>query len=232
MADIFSGTFTKSATPKLTITVKGKKKIQEAERAVRFATVQAMLRTMPEYLRLLASFSPTPTQERQLLSEGTIFGGRYVTRGPRKGELETSQQTVGTPKGGRFLRTGNQMSVRAAIAESEPVVRSTPARIFVTTARAQEINAKTGFSWRTKHRGIQDTEPYNHRLMQALEDGGVWEVRRRSSALLNPEPGVYAGRMIKTLEPWGMYRRARVAIRDKMAANIKADVAAALKRLT
>ena len=223
-------TFTKTVGS-FKLTASGKRKLKQMESVAAAAIESAMVRTMPRYKKLLASFSPTATQEAQLLSEGQIFEGRYVSRGPRKGELAANERMVGTPTGGRFLRGGGMVSVRQAIARSQVIVGpGRGGRITVTTARAAEINDMTGFSWDTKHRGIQGpTWPYNHQLMQALEDGGVWEVRRQTQNLLNPEPGVYAGRMIKTLEPWGMYKKARVAIRDEMAANIKNDVAKALK---
>jgi hypothetical protein len=217
-----------------TMTQQGKDKIGRAQKAVAAAVEASLQRTAANFKKRLAQFSPAPMEEAQLLSEGQVFESRTVTRGKRKGQFEVSTRVVGTPEGGRFLRRPPMMSLRRAIAASPVKITMTKTgvgRFNLEMARARDLNLLTGFSWKTKRRGVQGpTLPFDRKWVQALEYGGVWEVRRRGAELLNPEDGVLAGRMIKTVEPWGMYRQAKLAVRAEAKADLKEALSQALKK--
>jgi hypothetical protein len=216
-----AATFTRGASS-IKLTETGKRKIARAQKAVLRGMKAGLLATIPEYKRRLARASPSATEEAQLLSVGEVTSVRSAAAGG----------IVGTPAGGRFQRRSPMMSLRNAIAESEVTTKTTGDRISVTTCRAAELNAKTGFSWRTRKRGIQGpTKPFYARYVQALNDGGVWVVFPRTPALLNPQPGVLVTEITKTLQPRQMFQTARAGIRDKMRANVDKAVKQELQTL-
>ena len=66
---------------------------------------------------------------------------------------------------------------------------------------------------KTKSRGlVGPTLPFNKNLIGALENGGLWVVEPRTDKLLNPQPGLYTERMVKTLQPIGMFRQAKATL--------------------
>ena len=209
-----------SRATRVTVTPRGQRRLREAERVITAAMERSMRRAATEYKRILASTMPDPEEEAQLLSEGIAFGNRIGSQG-----------MVGTPDDDRFLKVG-MLSLRAAIMASPITVTVTGPQITITTAADQDINRRSGFSWATRRRGIVGpTLPFNRRLMQAMNDGGVWEVRRRTENMLNPEDDVYTPRMIKTLPPRGGRQIARAEVRELARADLRRAVARALRQV-
>lgn len=139
---------------------------------------------------------------------------------------------IGTPEGGRFVRT-TELSLREAIATDAIVVhRRSPTQVAVGTGSPEAINAKTGFRWNTRRRGLQGpTFPFNFAWVQAVEDGGaVWVVvPRAGNRFLEPEPGVLTNRMVKTVQPHRMFATARMAERAVTVAQVEHDVVQAVR---
>jgi hypothetical protein len=171
-----------------------------------------------------AKNAPAPEVEGRLLSRGVAEGGRL------------SGATIGTPEGGRFLRE-SFVSVQEAIATDPVITERTagPATLVVArTGNPAIINAKTGFFWRTRKRGIQGpTYPFNRAYVQALENGGaVWVVvPRQGTRGLEPEPGVLAKRMVKTLPPYQMYGRAAIEVQRESLLRLRQDYRQAVQKV-
>lgn len=211
--------------PKLT--AQGKAKVKRVTAAIEQALREELERQAAAYKRLAARYAPSPGDEAQLLSEGVAaftFSSGEGDRGFGPGGV------VGTPAGGRFQRILPMMPMRLAI-ELAPIQTTVAgSRVTVRTLEVRALNRVTGFSWATRRRGIQGpTLPFNRRYAEALNDGGTWTVRPRTRALLNPEPGVNTGLMVKTLQPTGFLTRARAEVRRTAPARIKAAVSKAMR---
>lgn len=206
------------------ITASGKRKIKAIETEM-METIERRLRIAAlEYKKALAEKMPDAVEEAQLLSVGTAD---VAVRGRSIVISIGAVPNVGTPTGGRFQKIGMLPLREAILRSSVTVTKSGPRTLRMTTAKDSEINRRSGFSWKTHQHGIQGpTFPFNHNLMQAMNDGGVWEVTPRGGRLLNPEDGVLATRMIKTLHP----RRARETTRAEMVPKFRASLKIALKR--
>jgi hypothetical protein len=202
----------------LTLTAKGRAKIAKVLAAAIQGAEEGLFDVVRTMREGAAELAPTPAQEGDLLSVGTstdsLLGG---------GE-------IGTTEGGRFLRSG-MIPVQEAIRVDPIEVDRASGTNVVTAATGdpQRINARTGFSWLTRNRGEQGpTLPFDHKWVQALEDGGAWTVTPRGNWLLEPEPGVTASAMHKTVAPHHMYQRARlqnrVGARNRVMAIIRQRV--------
>lgn len=207
------------------VTAKGKNKIKRIERALLEAMERTLRNGARDYKRTLAATMPDEEEEAELLSVGdadiAVPAGNMV-------HSIGVESDVGTPEGGRFLKVGGMLPLRQAILRSSvTITKRGPRTLVMTTAKDSEINAKSGFSWATRQRGIQGpTLPFNRNLMQAMNDGGVWEVFPRGGRLLNPDEGVLATRMVKTLQP----RQGRELAAAEIRPKIRASMERALKR--
>lgn len=211
------------------ITASGKKKIKAIDAAVEAAMERVLRAGAREYKQLLAAEMPDEEEEAELLSAGDA--DIAVRAGTGIHSIGT-EADVGTPKGGRFLKI-DMLSLQDAILQSSIEVTKTGKRSMqVVTARDSEINARSGFSWQTHGRGIQGpTRPFNRNLMGAMNDGGVWEVFPRGGRLLNPDQGVLATRMVKTLQPRHGRQTAQAVVRPKVHAALERAIARALKQV-
>jgi len=185
----------------------------------------------------VAALAPSPEEEAVMLSVGVAADGT------------AAGQETGVPSGGRFFRDGKMIPIREAILRAPVTERIEGGVILLSSASAAWINARTGFSWHTKRRGLQGpTLPFNRAYVQTLENGGaVWVVIPRErdydsanlAAIfgsggagkrsfttvkkgLNPAPGVYTSEMVKTLQPRGMFRQARGAGRLIVEKSLRA----------
>lgn len=212
------------------ITASGKKKLKAIEAAVNGATERALRDGAREYKQVLAAAMPDDEEEAQLLSQGSALA---FTRSKTGRHQWRQRSRVGTPDGGRFLKIGGMLPLREAILVSSVTVTKTgPRTMTMTTARDAEINARSGFFWETANRGVQGpTLPFNRNLMQAMNDGGVWEVQPRTTRLLNPEDGVVTPLMIKTLQPRRGRQVAQAEVVPKIHASIERRVKRALKQI-
>jgi hypothetical protein len=153
-----------------------------------------------------ATLAPSAAEEAEILSagspEGNFFGGA----------------TVGTPWS--FVREG-MVPVQEGIRTDPIVVERAGNTVLASTGSVSAISARTGFSWLTRSRGVQGpTLPYQGSWLSALEFGGVWEVVPRGEWWLEPEPGLFATRMHKTVAPRAMYTRARLANRGAVISTV------------
>lgn len=212
----------------LRLTADGQRKIEAAIQAATSALARGSAREVRRARQVAAANAPSPEVEARLLSRGAAEGG-FGRQGP-------AGPNVGTPEGGRFLRE-SMLSVQEAIATDPVITERTlgPAAIVVArTGNPTIINAKTGFFWRTRKRGIQGpTYPFNRAYVQALENGGaVWVVVPRSGTkALEPEPGVLARRMVKTLPPYQMYSRAAIAVQREALLRLRQDYRQAVQKV-
>jgi hypothetical protein len=205
----------------LTLTAKGARKLELARERVLAAVQRGLRREVTRARAAAAAAAPSPEEEARLLSRGVTVGGNL------------SGQTLGTPDGGRFLREG-MMPVQRAIATDAVVVETAGPIVMAATGSSAEINAKTGFFWRTRKRGIQGpTYPFNRNYLRALEDGGaVWVVvPRPGTKALEPEPTVIARRMVKTVPPFQMYQQARIGRDAEMRSKLSQDVRQSVRSL-
>jgi hypothetical protein len=192
----------------LRLTAIGRQKLERVQVAVREALEITLAREVIAARAIAASFAPSPDEEAALLSRGVAQGGLFAGK------------IVGTPgddsfvsKGStRFMRLGTMLSLREAILTDPLATETTGARILVGTGASRRINARTGFFWRTRKRGVRGPSfPFNLAYVEAVENGGVyWRVVPRGpNTSLEPEPFVFTPEMIKTMKPFGMFRRAR-----------------------
>jgi hypothetical protein len=218
------------AVSAITLTPKGQAKIQAAIRAATEALQIGLAREM-QLLRTEVSLrAPSSEEEAVMLSEGiaaNIAGGNVFSGG-----------YVGTPDGGRFQRLGAMIPIREAI-YSEPLqTRRQLDRMVAGIGSPAWINARTGFSWDTRKRGVQGpTLPFNQAYVQALENGGVWVVVPRPEnrgprglpGSLEPEEGLLTRRMVKTLQPRRMYASTLVARSGQLRNTLRAAVQQAVR---
>src|SRR6185295_18196799 len=176
----------------ITLTAKGLKKLQDAMQAAAEAAQIGLAREMQGLRAEVSLRAPSSDEEAVMLSEGiaqNIAGGNVFQGG-----------YVGTPDGGRFMRLGQMVPIREAI-YSEPIrTRRQLDRIVAGIGDPDWINARTGFSWDTRKRGVQGpTLPFNRAYVQALERGGAsWVVVPRPdnrgprglSGSLEPDDGL------------------------------------------
>jgi hypothetical protein len=193
----------------------GVAKISRIIEAVRRESEAAAAFGVLELRRLAAANAPSPQEEAELLSRGVAQDGR------------NAGQTVGDPLDGRFLREGENISLREAIA-TDPVQQSTLSGgvLVAGTGSTSRINRLTGFSWRTRMSGTRGpTQPFNRAYVQAVENGGAyWMVTPREaegSRVLVPETGVKTMEMIKTMRPYGMFRKARAEGRPLVLEGVR-----------
>jgi hypothetical protein len=182
----------------VTLTPAGQLKINSVIRAAIQGAEIGLFRAVEAMRDRAAAIAPSPTEEAELLSAGTPDGGFF------------GGATIGTPWA--FLREG-MVPVQEAI-RTDPIVveRAGGATSLVqaSTGSVSRISARTGFSWMTRSRGVQGpTLPYDRQWLYALEFGGAWEVTPRGDWQLEPEEGIFASRMHKTVAPRAMYSRAR-----------------------
>lgn len=202
-------------------------------RAAAEAVQIGLAREMLELRTEVSMRAPSSEQEAKLLSEGivqNIAGGNVFSGG-----------YVGTPDGGRFQRLGDQIPIREAI-YTEPIRTSRSFdKLMAGIGNPEWINARTGFSWDTRKRGVQGpTFPFNRAYVQTLENGGAsWVVVPRPDNVaarglpgaLEPEDGLLTRKMVKTLQPRRMYASALVARRGTVSRNIFEAVKKAVREL-
>lgn len=196
------------------LTPQGRRKIEAVTLAVRQALERGLAFEALAMRAAAAALAPSPDDEAKLLSMGRAAGGAF------------SGQILGTPEGGRFQRLGGQISLREAIA-TDPIQIRRGLRVLVGTGAPATINARTGFFWQTRKRGLQGpTEPFNRAYVQAVENGGVvWTVVPRDSRRsLEPEDSVFVRTMTKTMPPFQMFRRAVAGRREAARARLRATV--------
>ena len=188
------------------------------------AATNALAQSLPEALRLLKDVvvenTPTEEEEGVLISAGTPQG---LTR-----RVGTQDGPDGVPDGGRFFRQAGMKSLREAISES-PIAQLGPLRFG--TCSAAQIDAVTGFFWNTKRApGVEGPSlPFDQNYVRAMEFGGDWLVVPRTAALLNPSPGLVTERMRKTLQPIGMFRKARIEGRATVVTFVERAVREAVR---
>ena len=213
--------------PNAKFTQKGLQKLGDFLAAVRSSWELAAAREVDAVRNMASTLAPSPAEEARILSEGVI-----ADSSPFAGA------TVGTPEGGRFIRQGQQVSMQEAIRTDRIEVQQAGTTSLVGTGRPSRINRRTGFYWNTRRRGIQGpTEPFNRALVQSYEYGGIiypfgqWTVEPRpGTGKLEPEPGVSALRMTKTVEPYFMYTNAGRSLRTKFIRNVAFQVSRDARR--
>jgi len=206
----------------LLLTPKGRAKLAAVLSAAHAASATGLAREVRRNRGLAAANAPSPAEEARLLSTGVAAAGRL------------EGVTVGTDEGGRFIRGQGMTTIRDAIQIDPVVTWAANDQVFAGTGNPAAINARTGFFWNTRRRGIQGpTFPFNHALVQAFEDGGaVWiVVPRPGTRALEPEPGVLTHRMVKTVPPYLMYARARQGQRPIAREHLKQDIRQAVRRV-
>lgn len=211
------------------VTPKGQQKLAAIRAAIERAMTRGLAREVRRMRPVAAAAAPDADVEARLLSMGVGADA------PQGGGMGLAGVQMGTPEGGRFVREGGQVPLRTAIAEDEVRVwRVSPTQVVAGTGNAQEINARTGFSWYTRHRGLQGpTFPFNHGYLEAVEDGGaLWiVVPRPGTGALEPEPGVFARRMVKTMPAFQPYRRAYLRQRAIAFDHLRQDVIQAVREV-
>jgi hypothetical protein len=203
----------------VTLTATGRAKLTRVLTVAREAAQAASAFAAIDLKAAVSAAAPSEDEEARMLSAGVGTAGGGLA-------------SFGTPEGGRFLREGAMVSMREAIARDPLVtVPGTPDRVGVGFGNATAINAQTGFSWKTRKRGVQGpTLPFNEAYVQALENGGViWVVvPRPGTKMLEPEEGRFARTLYKTLIPRRMYRGTltmrQVGLKARMAAKVRAAV--------
>jgi len=218
----------------IVLTPTGQEKLRRAVNAVGQALQIGLAREM-QLLRTEASLrAPSSEEEAEMLSRGVpdnLAGGNLVSSG---GE-------VGTPNGGRFLRLGSMIPVREAISQ-EPISTGRQLdRIVAGIGNPEWINARTGFSWDTRKRGVQGpTLPFNRAYIQTLERGGAaWVVVPRPEnrgprglpGTLEPEEDVLTRRMVKTLKPQRMYASTLFARTGRLRQALLGEAQAAVREI-
>jgi hypothetical protein len=202
------------------LTPKGRRKIDAVLGAVRQSLERGLAFELLEMRSVAAATAPNSEEEARLLSTGVAQGGVF------------SGQQLGTPDRGRFLRQAGQVSLREAIATDPIVLRTEEGGVRAGTGNPAQINARTGFFWRTRRRGTQGpTEPFNLAYVQAVENGGVvWTVVPRDpQRLLEPEDSVLVRQMAKTMPPFQMFRRTLAARRGPARTRLAATVRKAVR---
>lgn len=209
----------------ITLTAKGLKKLRDAMQAAAEAAQIGVFREMQGLRAEVASRAPSSEEEGVLLSRGVNTN--------QAGGIGFGIGLIGTPEGGRFIRQGEMVSIREAIGQEPIKTRRQLDRIMAGIGDPTTINAKTGFFWNTRKRGIQGpTLPFNRAYVQALENGGlVWRVVPRPENRRNrlePEDGVTVRAMVKTIPPQRMYRGTlydrQADVRDRLLAGIRSAV--------
>lgn len=216
----------------IVLTPKGQQKLQDAIQAVAEATQIALAREMQTLRERVAERTPSSEEEAEILSRGVIEG---AVKGRSIADLQFRAGFVGTPEGGRFIRQGEQLSLREAILTDPILVTRQFDRMIAAIGNANRINLLTGFYWNTRKRGIQGpTLPFNQAYVQAMEDGGlVWTVvPRPGTKALEPEPGVLARRMRKTVGPYRMFKGALFAGQAGLSDRVRAGIRAAMRRVS
>lgn len=217
----------------LTLTAAGQAKIQAAMRAAAEAAQIGLAREMQGLRTEVSLRAPSSDEEAVMLSEGiaqNLAGGNVFAGG-----------YVGTPDGGRFIRQGDMVPIREAI-YSEPIRTSRQIdRIFAGIGNPEWINARTGFSWDTRKRGVQGpTLPFNRAYVQTLENGGAsWVVVPRPEnrgprgipGSLEPEDGVLTRKMVKTLQPRRMYSSTLFARRTEVSRRLFSGIRNAVRQV-
>lgn len=192
------------------LTAKGDAKIAAIMAAATAAMEIGIARETADVRRRIAQRAPDPAEEAEIVSSGEAVGAG----------------TIGTPEAGRFQRLGGEVSLREAIETDIIEVESTGLQATGATGSAARINVRTSFEWSTRSRGIQGPSfPWNHHYVEAMEYGGTWLVLPRGHWALEPEPGVVASKMIKTLPPRHMFTGEKAAsapqMRSRMVATIR-----------
>lgn len=201
---------------KMQITSKGLAKFQSFKALIRVEAQSSIIKGVGVLRANAASRAPGQREEAELVSQGAPGGaGKYPGGG-----------IVGIPDGGRHIPEGP--GVRTAILDSPIEVAPIPTGSVAWTGSAERINRAADFSWNTATRGRQGpTQPFNRNFLMALEEGGVWIVVPRTRALLNPEPGVTAGIMGKTIKPRHMFSSCVlewIPVGATLAAELKAKL--------
>lgn len=215
----------------IVLTPQGQAKLARAIRAVGDAIQIGLAREMQALRAAAAARAPSPDEEAQLLSRGVSTN--------QPGGNVTASGEIGTPDGGRFIKVGDMLPLREAMADERIRTVRQLDQFFAGIGDPETLNARTGFSWATRRRGIQGpTLPFNRAYVQAMERGGVWIVKPRPEnrsfgnattgfvqGNLEPEDGVYTREMVKTLPPRRMYAG---TLFDR-AAQIRRDILGAAK---
>lgn len=187
----------------LTLTPKGQQKLEAAILAAKQAVQVWAAREVIDLRDEAARRAPSSEEEAKLLSRGLAQGGMGLG-------INVGIGVFGTPDGDRFLRQGDQVSLREAITTDPIKTSDSGDRFYAGVGSSQRINEKTGFYWRTRRRGIiGPTEPFNRNYLRAVEDGGlVWTVTPRpdnKNRVLEPEDGRVTREMLKTIPPFRMF---------------------------
>lgn len=215
----------------IVLTPSGQAKIRRAVDAAGQALQVGLAREM-QLMRAEASLrAPSSEEEAYLLSRGqatSLAGGNLIASGE-----------VGTPDGGRFIRQGTMVPVREAIGQEPISTGRRFDRIVAGIGNPEWINARTGFSWDTRKRGVQGpTLPFNRAYIQTLENGGAaWIVVPRSDnrgprglpGALEPEEGMLTRQMVKTLQPRRIYASTLLARTAALRQNLLSAVREAVK---
>jgi hypothetical protein len=213
------------------ITSAGNAKLKAILEAARKAGAKELYESTLEARKVAAATAPSPEEEARMVSIGTpddLIAGRRAAGRDLRGFA--SSGLVGTNEGGRYIWAEGTMPIQKAIAEDPVAMKLGSDEIRATTGHAKLINQATGFSWITRHRGLQGpTRPFNKRFLEALEFGGVWQVKPRrdnKQGLLEPEDGLLTTGMTKTVGPHGMYHNARIFMEGRRIAIMNAIRAA------
>lgn len=211
-------------------TPKGKRRTKALQDAILDFVKDMVLKEAEVFKTVAMRHSPTAAAEAKLLSEGQVFEVRTLKSGPNKGANRRTSRVVGVPTGGRFFRDGGDLSFREAIQASPIRLRQRSRHeVVASTITYAGLNAVTGFSYDTENRGEQHTLPFNKKLAQAYENGGVWTVRRRTTNMLHPEEGVYVPRMIKTIPPFRMFAIGNATARKEFGPKLDRGIKRILK---
>jgi len=180
--------------------------------------------------------APSNFEEAKILSVGTITKPFVDSFGRSRGE-----GTRGSWDPRRFMKIGNQKFLREAILGELVKVKREMDQIYVRLGDPRLYNPglsttqSIGFSWRGAGliRSTDDAEAGGiwRYLLESWEYGGSYSVVPRTGRALEPERGVLAAEMSKTIPQFGMFSKAgrdskpllRIFIMRELKKEIRAE---------
>ena len=204
------------------LTPKGYGKIRSIKTIASKSAAVALRKHFYPTRTAIVKFAPSPASEAVELSRGRYSGG-----------------IVGDPGSGRFLKTGGQRSVQAALTEERPVIAGGGTLISLTWGNIPVINSKIGFSWMTSNGHVRRTntsQPLWGSLIQAWEGmvgpgGGSERIISRGGYPLRPEDKTFVPYVDKDIPSYHMVRRGYNSTRIAYQASVRNDIKAAVRRV-
>ena len=201
------------------LTPKGNGKIRSIGSLVPRVARVSLRKNFYQTRRAIVSYAPTPSDEANAISRGVYNSG-----------------IVGDSGGGRFLKSGGQRSVQAALMEERPSIGVLGTLTFLKWGNTAVINAKIGFSWITSKGQIRQSSTSQQlwgNLIQAWEGMSVGSARvvSRGPYPLRPTNTMFVPYMDKTLPAYNMVRRGYNSTRGAYQSAVRSDIKAAVRKV-